>query len=142
VKQIYHRYETWECFKAGFYAQSPPDGMTDEQCKESYRDHLRDLDAFQRGVDRVFAEWPISCEHFLTNASINRIAWLGQASMCILTGVPSRYRGGFFLLTPSEQVHANRLSEYNIRDWTNSTGFVCGPRVPVRRRVEEKRLFR
>lgn len=141
MKQIYHRYETWECFKAGFYDQSPPNGMTDDQCREAYRKHLADPNTFQSGIDRVFAEWVISCEHFLTNVHINRIAWLGQASMCILTGVPSKYRSGFYLLSKTEQVHANRLSEYNIRDWSNSAEFVRPSRARVSGRLDEQRVF-
>lgn len=137
MKRIYHRYEKWECFKAGFYNQSPPEGMTDDDCRNAYRDHLRDPEIFQRGIDRVFSEWPHSCDHFLTNENINRIAWLGQASMCILTGISSKYRGGFFLLSPTGQTHANRLSEYNIKDWQR--GVETGR--CLHKRVGEKGLF-
>jgi len=142
MRQVYHRYEKWECFKAGFYNQSPPPGMTDDQCREAYRDHLRDIATFQAGIDQVFAEWQISCEHFLTNPHINRIAWLGQASMCILTGVPAKYRAGFYLLSATEQTHANRLSEYNIRDWSDSAAFVRSPRAGVHQRLDGQRVFR
>ena len=50
-------------------------------------------------MERVVKEWPVSCEHFLTKHGMNRIAWLGQASMCIETGIPRFFRGGFNLMT-------------------------------------------
>jgi hypothetical protein len=115
--RIYHPWWTWECYKAGFYNSSPPDGLTPEQASEKYRDFLRDLNAFGNAMFRVMLEWPHSCEHFLTNPSLNRIAWLGQASMCIAHGVPSCFRGGFKLLTPEEQNAADALAEEYLEMW-------------------------
>ena len=30
----------------------------------------------------VIVEWVNSCEHYLSNFAMNRIAWVGQAAMC------------------------------------------------------------
>lgn len=38
---------------------------------------------------RVVEEWKYSCEHNLTNESMNKIAYIGQAACCIYGGVPS-----------------------------------------------------
>lgn len=123
MRRIYHHWETWECFKAGFYETSPPDGMDADQATGAYRDFLADIARFNSAMARVLAEWPHSCEQFLSNPNINRIAWLGQSAMCIDTGVPSVFRGGFKLLTPQQQRAANRAAEIVLEQWliTNAT---------------------
>jgi hypothetical protein len=37
----------------------------------------------------VIEQWKYSCEHNLTNMSINRIAYIGQAACCLYANVPS-----------------------------------------------------
>ena len=80
MKQVFHPWTEWECYGAGMF-----DGETDlspEEAKIAYAVFLRDIPRFQAAMDRVVREWPKSCEHFLTNENTNRVAWLGQASMC------------------------------------------------------------
>ncbi len=48
---------------------------------------------------------------------MNRIAWLGQASMCIATGIPSRFRGGFYKLTEAQQARANATALEYLNRW-------------------------
>lgn len=109
--RIYHPWTKWECYKAGFFETSAPEGMDADEAQLHYCYFLKDLKKFGDAMARVFKEWPHSCEQFLTNPTMNRIAWLGQASMCITSGIPSTFRGGFKLLTPEEQDAANRLAE-------------------------------
>lgn len=85
--------------------------------RERYAQFLRDTPFFTAAILRVFEEWPKSCEHFLTNASLNRVAWLGQASMSIATGVPRDHRSGFMLLTEAERNEANATAELEIARW-------------------------
>ncbi len=61
--------------------------------------------------------WKYSCEHYLTNIAMNRIAWLGQASMCYATGVPSKFCSGFNLLTPKQQEIANLIALEYLNKW-------------------------
>lgn len=82
-----------------------------------YAAFLRDTPRFESALDRVLTEWPRSCEQFLSNDSVNRIAWLGQASMCIATGVPRLHRAGFKLLTEEEQRKANSVAEAALNRW-------------------------
>lgn len=117
-ERIYHTWDKWECYPAGFYNKKPKyKSMTDEDCKNAYRDFLADLDKFETGLKRVISEWKNSCEHYLTNQSMNRIAWLGQAAMCIETGIPSMYRGGFNRLTEQQQLDANLLALKYLNLW-------------------------
>jgi len=119
--RIFHTFEKWECHKAGFYA-STFDGMSAEQCREAYRDFLADLDRFRSAANAVIDEWEHSCEHYLTNFAMNRIAWVGQAAMCYATGIPSRFCGGFRLLTDEQQQAANEVALDAINDWMLRNG--------------------
>lgn len=114
--RIFHTHDKWECYKSGFYATTK-EGMTRQQCEEAYRDFLSDLPWFAETLQKVINEWKFSCEHYLTNASMNRIAWLGQAAMCHATGVPSTFRGGFQLLSPEQQELANQVALTYLNKW-------------------------
>lgn len=115
--RIFHTYDKWECAAAGFYDTKPPAGLTADNCRAMYRDFLSDLDAFRDGLEKVTTEWKYSCEHYLTNSAMNRIAWLGQASMCAVHGVPSEYRGGYSLLTKDQQTAADELALEYLNRW-------------------------
>lgn len=115
-ERIFHTFEKWECHKAGFYA-SKKDGMTAEQCEIAYSEYLSDLNRFREGLEGVLNNWINSCEHYLTNKSMNRIAWLGQAAMCYSTGVPSKFCAGFNLLSPEQQENANQLALEYLNKW-------------------------
>ena len=119
--RIFHTYEKWECYKAGFYATTK-EGMTKAECEEEYRKFLSDIPKFEATLGRVITEWKNSCEHYLTNAAMNRIAWLGQASACYALGIPSSYRGGFFLLTEKEQEAANQSALKYLNKWLVANG--------------------
>jgi ParB-like chromosome segregation protein Spo0J len=114
--RVFHTYEKWECHKAGFYA-SNFDGMTKTECEQAYCDFLRDFEKFQEGLDIIITTWKHSCEHYLTNPAMNRIAWLGQAAMCAMTGVPSKYCSGFNLMDDVEKDMANMLALTALNEW-------------------------
>lgn len=119
--RIFHTYEKWECHKAGFYATTM-DGMTKSQCEEAYREFLSDIPRFGAALSGVISEWKNSCEHYLTNAAMNRIAWLGQAAACYDMGIPSTFRSGFFLLTDDEQAKANQCALNYLNIWLQENG--------------------
>ena len=114
--RIYHTFDKWECHKAGFYA-SKKDGFTSEQCEKAYAEFLSNSDLFASTLQNVITEWKYSCEHYLTNKSMNRIAWLGQAAMCYATGVPSKFCAGFNLLTEEQQHKANLVALEYLNKW-------------------------
>jgi ParB-like chromosome segregation protein Spo0J len=119
--RVFHTYEKWECHKAGFYATTK-DGMTKADCEEAMRDLLADLPKFKKALAGVVSEWKHSCEHYLTNAAMNRIAWLGQAATCYSLGIPAVYRGGFYLLTQEQQEAANKAALQALNRWLKSNG--------------------
>lgn len=120
-ERIFHTYDKWECYKAGFYNGSFP-GKTKAECEEAYKEFLSDIPRFSNALESVITKWKYSCEHYLTNSSMNRIAWLGQASMCIASGIPSAFRSGFGLLTEPQQLAANERALVYLNKWLEANG--------------------
>jgi ParB-like chromosome segregation protein Spo0J len=115
--RIFHTFDKWECNAAGFYESKPPKGISADECKKLYRDVLLNIPEFEEALARVISEWKHSCEHYLTNSAMNRIAWLGQASLCITKGISSEFRGGYALLTDEQQLAADQAALRALNDW-------------------------
>lgn len=138
-QRIFHTHDKWECAKAGFYA-SVKAGMSAEECEKAYASFLSDSKKFRKALKGVTSEWKNSCEHYLTNKAMNRIAWLGQASMCYATGIPSKFCSGFNLLSQRQQEEANEvalealnnwLKKYNMEELTMSEAISEGRQVDI-----------
>jgi len=119
--RIFHTHDLWECEKAGFY-KTTMDGMTKKECEEAYAEFLSDSERFSDALAKLIKEWKHSCEHYLTNNSMNRIAWLGQAAMCYATKIPSTFRSGFNLLTKEQQNIANNVALKYLNIWLKKNG--------------------
>jgi len=120
-QRIFHTYHHWECHKAGFYA-SNVEGKTKKQCEEEYKNFLSDKSLFKETLEKVITEWKFSCEHYLTNKAMNRIAWLGQASACYALGLPSKFCGGFNLMSEEERHEANLIALDALNKWLTNNG--------------------
>jgi hypothetical protein len=48
---------------------------------------------------------------------MNRIAWLGQASVCYLKGIPSKFCSGWNLLNNEQQNKANEIALEFLNIW-------------------------
>jgi|TARA_Y100000310_G_scaffold343098_1_gene449175 ParB-like chromosome segregation protein Spo0J len=114
--RIFHTHESWECYQAGFYATTK-EGMKKDECEQAYAEFLADIPKFADALDHVVTEWKHSCEHYLTNSAMNRIAWLGQAGACYSLGIPSTFRGGFHLLTKDQQAEADATALIYLNKW-------------------------
>lgn len=119
--RIFHPYEKWECYAAGFYATGWP-GRSKDECEIKYRNFLADDAAFRAALNGVISEWKHSCEHYLTNKAMNRIAYLGQAAACYAHGLPAVYCGGFQLLTTEKQNQANETALEYLNKWLEAQG--------------------
>lgn len=120
--RIFHTFDKWECNKAGFYDSKPPKGLKADDCKEIYRALLANIPEFEAALNVVISEWKHSCEHYLTNSAMNRIAWLGQASLCAVKGIPSEFRGGWGLLTEDQQNQADQAALRALNKWLIANG--------------------
>ena len=119
--RIYHTWDKWECYRAGFYKERP-DGMTQDEGEEMYRTFLADISRFEASLQAVITEWPFSCEHYLTNDRMNRIAWLGQASVAYALGIPSCCRGGYNRLTEEHKKAADEMALAYLNKWLVAHG--------------------
>lgn len=119
--RIFHTWDKWECYKAGFYENSV-DGKTHEECEEIFKSILSDQELFSETLSRVICEWKYSCEHYLTNKAMNRIAWLGQAAVCYASGVPSRYSGSWFDIDEEIRSIANETALLYLNKWLIKNG--------------------
>lgn len=115
MTRMYHSWEKWEDFKYGFYG-----GMKCPQNNTLQLNYelLKNLHKFEIALKIITAEWKYSCEHNLTNESLNRIAYLGQAACALLYNSPAEEsRAGYNLLSKSEQESADALANKYLNLW-------------------------
>lgn len=119
MKRIWHHYERWEEVGAGMWASIPA---------HEARKHLKDAISFTGDAKlygsfmrRVIAEWPISCEHNLTDLGQNRKAWIGHAATALAIGCPEHItREAWGKLTQQQQDEANAQAQEAIEAWESA----------------------
>lgn len=119
--RIFHTYEKWECVKYNFYG-TKHETLSSEECKQEYANFLSNTKLFGETLELVISEWKHSCEHYLTNKSMNRIAWLGQAAIARHSKIPSKFCSGFNLLTVAQQQEANEKALEYLNIWLSKNG--------------------
>lgn len=119
--RIFHTWDKWECYPAGFYETSL-EGKSHEECEEIFKDILSSREKFATALNGVITEWINSCEHYLSNRAMNRIAWLGQASVCYMSGVPSRYSSAWFDISLDKRNAADQLALEYLNKWLKANG--------------------
>lgn len=123
MNRIYHTWDKWECYPAGFFENKPKNrNLSEGECKYAYARFLRDIPRFEAAMAGVLKDWPNSCEQWLSNERMNRIAWLGQAAMCYDTGIPAAFCGGYNQLSPEEQTAADLAALKYLNLWLESRG--------------------
>ncbi len=114
--RIFHTYDKWEATEYGFYDLQHKK-YSKVQCENMYIKLMTDEELFSDALSKVISEWVHSCEHNLTNSSMNRIAWLGQAAMAYAYNVPSIYCSGFSLLEDEDKNNANVIALKYLNEW-------------------------
>lgn len=67
---------------------------------------------------RVVSDWPVSCEHNLTDLSLNRKAWVGHAAAQMGINCPEYItRMAWGLLTDRQRIDANKVAQIAIERW-------------------------
>lgn len=115
MERIFHHYSKWEDFHAGMYAES----------KEGRKERVK-LAASILGtpvlckiaMEMVVSRWRIATEYNLSNAEINRKAWLGQAACSCYAGIhEDETREAWGIMTEAQRTEANRIAASIIRKW-------------------------
>lgn len=67
---------------------------------------------------RVLDEYPIACEHNLTEPALNQQAWIGHAAAYLQCGFPEYVtRAAWKLLAPQQREEANAMADRAIHEW-------------------------
>ena len=85
MQRYYFDYNSWEDYKNGFY--KTPNNK--EHDVEIVRNFFNDIAKTEKFMFMVVKEWNYSSLQNLSNKSMNRIAWLGQAAVCKCLGISS-----------------------------------------------------
>jgi Ni,Fe-hydrogenase I small subunit len=116
VERVYHPYNLWEDYKAGFYdnISSKEKDFKIKKVLEMFNDYKK-TEEYMR---KVICLWKYSCEHNLTNSSMNKIAYLGQAACCIYAGVPCDLTmRGWKLLSQEVRDRSDKIANKIIIEW-------------------------
>ena len=117
--RIYHPYWLWEDYKAGFYDNCS--GDIKKKHIESVLFLFKDKELTKEYMNKVITEWKYSCEHNLTNDSLNKIAYIGQGACCIYAGVPNTVTmEAWSLLDKSIQKQADLIAEKVLNTWISN----------------------
>jgi hypothetical protein len=116
ISQIWHPFDLWEDYKAGFYDNIG--GKNKDELINKSVEMFSNNELTKTFMEKVTNEWVYSCEHNLSNMSINRIAYIGQAACCIYGGVPSTLTmQAWSLVSKSNRDIADKLAQEVINKW-------------------------
>ena len=119
MSRIYHPYWKWEDYKAGFY-----DNVSGEKKKFLFNkviEMFSDQKLTKENMERVINEWEFSCQHNLSNESMNKIAYIGQGACCLYAGVPSTITmEAWSSVSKENQNKANEIAELILQKWISN----------------------
>lgn len=115
MERIFHHYSKWEDFHAGMYDEDK-DGREARVLKAA--SILGNPAVCETAMQKVIAEWPVATEYNLSNAEINRKAWLGQAACSCYGAVhEDETREAWGIMTSEQRIEANRIARRLITEW-------------------------
>ena len=112
--RITHPWYKWECYKDGFYEINTK--IPREDAEKIYMNYFY-AKKFKRDIKKLIKLWSHSCEHFLTNPNMNRVAWLGQACVFITTGVTPNYKYSYNQLPLDIRAYNNKIAKDAINEF-------------------------
>lgn len=124
MERIYHRYEKWECFKNGFFRNVS--GEEKKELSKKVIELFEDSKKTKEFMLKVINEWVFSCEHNLTNISLNRVAWLGQSACCIYAKIPySLTMENWRYVSEDKRKVACEIAEKIIKEYESKNKQLC-----------------
>lgn len=77
-----------------------------------------DHELYGQWMNAVIVQWPMACEHNLTDLTQNRRAWIGHAAVTLALGIPEHVtRSAWGFLTRKQQDDANAVADKAIQAW-------------------------
>lgn len=115
MERIFHHFSRWEDYHAGMYDESK-DGRTERVQKAA--EILGSPSVCREAMEKVVSEWKFATEYNLSNAEINRKAWLGQAACSCYAGIhEDETREAWGIMTDDQRKEANRIAAEIIKRW-------------------------
>lgn len=115
ISQIFHHYEKWEDWKAGLFDSVCT--RFDEKLNLS-KEVLENEELFLEVARDMVSSWPYSSEQNLSDKSMNRQAWIGQASCCFNHSAPEYVTiKAWWMLSEEERKKANAIADIVINEW-------------------------
>ena len=116
MKRIYHRHEKWEEVKYNMYGCY--ESKNKEKLIQQVINYFNNKDLIEKNMAIVIDNFVFSCEHNFTNPSMNKIAWLGQASVSVWSKIPREITMEAWNYLPKEiQERANKIAQNEIERW-------------------------
>ena len=116
MNRIWHPYTEWEEFHAGMWSRiygKKRNAMLLMAIKFTGNHAL-----YGAWMLKVIKQWPVSCEHNLTDIGMNRRAWTGRAACCLAIACPEDItREAWGHLTQQQQDDANKKADEAIYAW-------------------------
>ena len=117
IKRIYHNYKNWEEYKNGMWRTIKDEEEKEKLLQEAIR-FTGNHQLYGEYMMKVIKEWKISCEHNLTDTSLNRQAWIGHSACCLAIGCPEDItREAWWKLTDDQRDLANKEADKAINKW-------------------------
>lgn len=129
MKRIFHHYNKWEDFHHGMYDE---DRESRNERVKLAASILGDPATCEKAMRMVVDTWPVATEFNLSNAGINRRAWLGQACCSIYGGVhEDETREAWGLLTVPQRTTANAIATAVIKEWLHTHDTEHGQQISM-----------
>ena len=115
IEQVFHHFTKWEDYKVGFYNSTCED--IQEHIRKSV-ELLSNKKEFEKYANLMIEKWKYSCEHNLTDPSLNKIAYIGQGSCCLANGTPAfATRLAWSYIEEDKQKVANKVAKKILKKW-------------------------
>jgi hypothetical protein len=119
MERIYHHYGKWEDHKHNFYDNCSGDKKKQliDRCISTFKDFA----LFELMCYRVINEWRYSCEHNLSNPSMNKIAYIGQAVMALCFNCPNTVTmESWGFLNEETRLKCNEIAGLYLKKWEDA----------------------
>ncbi len=117
MKRIWHPYQLWEDWRAGMWRRVSPE--EESQFVDAAVAFTGNAQLYGSFMFKVVKEWKYSCEHNLTERSMNRRAWVGHAAACMAIHCPEYLtRRAWWMLTQEQRDAADHQATLAIQAWT------------------------
>ena len=119
VNRIYHHYKKWEDYNYNFYNNCT--GKEKEDKIKKGLEMFNSEELTKKYMFLVIRDWKYSCEHNLTNSSLNKIAYIGQSACSYYDNIPSTITMEVWNMRSKEvQERSNILAKEAIKEWNNN----------------------